>query len=78
MQGLEAYFPDCSRAEAQVRPQAEGFETWEERAAAAREARRAALREKFEQEPRIRAVLEVLGGSLKEVLLEDEQQEKRR
>ena len=70
--GVAAYFPECERAEAQVRPQKDGFETWEEKQFAAREARRAALREKLEAEPRIVAIKDILGGELKDVYLDDE------
>jgi len=75
--GLQAYFPDCTRVEPQIRPRREGFETWEEIEAAAREARREALRERFEQDPNIKNVIELLGGELKQVYLDDENENTR-
>lgn len=75
--GVAAYFPDCERVEAQVRPQKEGFETWEEKEAAAREERRAALRQRLEEDPHVMDVLAVLGGSIRTVFLDDEPEERR-
>jgi hypothetical protein len=70
--GLGAYFPGCTRAEAQVRPQKEGFESWEEKEAADRESRRESLRGRLECNPKVVAVLDVLGGHLSAVFLEDD------
>ncbi|MEL6347543.1 MAG: DNA polymerase III subunit gamma/tau [Myxococcota bacterium] len=77
-QGVAAYFPDCVRAEVNIRPQKSGFETWEERQAAAREERRQAVLTRLQTDPQIRQITEVLGGELRAVLLEDESEERNR
>jgi DNA polymerase-3 subunit gamma/tau len=72
LSGLAAYFPDCLRVEVAIRPAREGFETYSELQAEAREQRRAALRELFEADPTIRAACTLLSGQLEKVTLEEE------
>ncbi|MDG1484431.1 MAG: DNA polymerase III subunit gamma/tau [Myxococcota bacterium] len=73
---LEAYFPDCIRIEVSIRPKREGFETWNERQAEAREQRRSDLRRVFEADPTVQAACTMLGGALKIVTLEEELNQK--
>lgn len=77
LSGLKAYFPDCIRVEVDIRSKREGFETWSERQADAREKRRSVLREDLEADQTIIDVLSMLDGTLKKVLLEEELESKR-
>ena len=70
--GVAAYFPGCIRIEVDLRPKRDGFETWNEQQAEAREKRRAALRLVFEADPTVQSVFAMLEGSLVKVVLEDE------
>lgn len=74
--GVAAYFPHCVRAEVNIRPQKEGFKTWEEREAEARELRREEVRKRLHQDPDVQQIMELLGGELQAVLLEDEGERK--